>query len=284
MAAAGQCAGQGNCQGACQAAAAAQSSLEEARRQLAARRAQARADLAGERLARLEDTLKHLRGVQQNILGETQRFAGLQGQGELSRPQTAGLRDLGRQQASLQAETDRLGGELAGAGAFQLTLSRAGRCMGRAAALLNRQQTGPPTEEAEKEALGHLDMLLSALKREPPAAAQSSGAGGAGGAGAGQGGRPGAVQLLAELKLLKLLQEALNLRTAELHKTVKAPDALTDEQQQQYAALSEEQGRLAELTSQLLEGQQENPEDKPAALPDLRDEEGRRLPNGEDIR
>jgi hypothetical protein len=284
MGAAGRSASQGNCQGACQSAAAAQSALQQARRQLAARRLQAQAELAAEQLARLEDSLKHFRRRQEDILGETRRYAGLQSQGELSRAQTAGLRDLGRQQGSLQAETAGLSDKLAGAGAFQLTLSRAGRSMGQAAALLSRLQTGTSTEEAEKDALASLDLLLEALKKEPAAEAQSSGAGGGQ---AGQGGSGDAVQMLAELKLLKLLQEEVNRRTTGLQKVVQAAETLTDEQRSQYAALKEEQGRLADLTSQLLQVQQGAPEDDPAGLPDLRpdpvDEEGGLRPNEEEM-
>ena len=289
MGQAGQCAGQGDCQGAGRQAAAAQNALQEAQRQLAARRRQAQADLAAEQLAQLEDNLKHLRSQQENVLKETRRFAELQQGDELSRAQTASLRGLARQQGLLQTEAGQLGDKLAGAGAFQMTLSRAGRYMGQAAALLNRHQTGVPTQEAQTNALGRLDLLLEALKKEPPSEAQpSGGGGGAGGGKGGQGGKPGAVQRLAELKLLKLLQEDVNLRTARLQEAAKATDALTGVQLRQYAALSEEQGRLADLVSQLLQVQQADPEEDPAGLPDLRPDQGEQergpLPNGEETR
>lgn len=288
MGQAGHCAGQGDCQGAGRQSAAAQNALEEARRQLAARRRQAQADLATEQMAQLEDNLKHLRAQQENFLKETRRLAGLQDRGELSRAETASLRDLAGQQASLQNETAQLGDKLAAAGAFQMTLSRAGRSMGQAAALLNRQQTGLPTQEAETNALERLDLLLEALKKEPPSEAQSSGAGGADGNQGGQGGKPGAVERLAELKLLRLLQADVNLRTTQLQEAAKAPDALTDVQRRQHAELSEEQGRLADLVSQLLQVERENPEDAPAGLPDLGpdqpEEENGPLPDEEQIR
>ena len=286
MGQAGQCAGQGNCQGACRAAEAAQEALRQARRQLAARRQQAQAELAMEQLVRLEDDLKHFRRRQQNILEETQRYAGLRVRGEVTRAQLAGLRGLSRQQGSLRTETVQMGDKLACAGAFQLTLSRAGQSMGRAAALLNRRQTGPATQEAEEDALGRLDLLLEALKKE-----QASGAaqpGGAGGGKAGQGGNPRAVQMLTELKLLKLLQEDVNLRTAELQKAVEAAEPLTDGQRRRYAALSEEQGQLGGLITQLLHVEREAPEDDPAGLPDvrpqLRREEPAPSPNEEEVR
>ena len=59
---------------------------------------------------------------------------------------------------------------------------------------------------------------------------------------------------LAQLKLLKLLQEDLNLRTQQLNQA-EAAGKPADELREQYARLSEEQGRLAELTFQLLRPQ-----------------------------
>ena len=59
---------------------------------------------------------------------------------------------------------------------------------------------------------------------------------------------------LAQLKLLKLLQEDLNLRTQQLNQA-EAAGKPAEELREQYARLSEEQGRLAELTFQLLRPQ-----------------------------
>ena len=59
---------------------------------------------------------------------------------------------------------------------------------------------------------------------------------------------------LAQLKLLKLLQEDLNLRTQQLHQA-EAAGKPTEELREQYARLLEEQGHLTELTFQLLRPQ-----------------------------
>jgi len=59
---------------------------------------------------------------------------------------------------------------------------------------------------------------------------------------------------LAQLKLLKLLQENLNLHTTQLHQQEAAGKPAAD-LRDEYARLSEEQGRLAELTFQLLRPQ-----------------------------
>ena len=70
---------------------------------------------------------------------------------------------------------------------------------------------------------------------------------GAGGGPGGQGGAPGGVQTVAELKLLKLLQQDIALRTQQLQQRIDAGEPLDDEDRREYAVLGEEQGRLADL-------------------------------------
>ncbi len=167
MARAGQSAGQGDQQRACRQAEDALKTLEQARRQLAARRRRAEVDLAVEQLARLEDALKHIHQQQQQTIEETQRYEALwQAQGQLTRVQAAGLSDLARLERGLQTKTGRLSDKIVGAGPFKPALSGATRHLGRAAELLDRRQTGQSTLEAERSALGHLHRALEALKTQ----------------------------------------------------------------------------------------------------------------------
>jgi len=248
-------------------AANAEKALAETRRQLAEAIRQAAVELAMEQLARLEDNLKHLHRQQRNAIDETQRLHALeQSQGELTRAQALALRDLVRLERSLQTDAARLGEQLAGAGAFEMALTGAAGDMGRAAALLDRRETGDGTQRAEQDALRRLDMLLEALKPEEPTAESDGG----GGQGNQQGPPPGAgIQSLAELKLLKLLQHEVNLRTEKLQQAV-APDGKPDDQQRrQFQSLADQQGRLADLLLQLLRPVQQKPEDEPAGEPQI---------------
>jgi hypothetical protein len=243
----------------------AEKALAETRRQLAQALRQAAVELAMEQLARLEDNLKHLHRQQQNAIDETKRLHALaQSQGELTRAQALAVRDLVRLERSLQTDAARLGEQLAGAGAFEMALTGAAGDMGRAAALLDRRETGDGTQQAEQDALQRLDMLLEALKPEEPTAESDGG----GGQGNQQGPPPGAgIQSLAELKLLKLLQHEVNLRTEKLQQAV-GPDGRPDDQQRrQFQSLAEQQGRLADLLLQLLRPAEQKPEDEPAGEP-----------------
>jgi len=262
MGTAGECAGGGRAAEAADAAARAQASLEDAQDELARRRFQAQAELALEQLAQLQDALEHLRRQQDGALVDTRHYAALAAGGPLTPGQLAGLRDLARLQRSLQLDTERLGEEIRGVRAFQLALGRAARSMGRAAGLLERRQTDAPTTDAQEQALARLDMVLEALKPEPPDEGNGGPSGGAGaGAGGPQGGVPAGVQHVAELKLLKLLQQELNLRTRELDRAVEAAGALTPEQQLEFARLRDDQQRLLELVLELLPVEGAGPED-----------------------
>jgi hypothetical protein len=217
-------------------------------------------------LDRLQDVVERLRRRQETVISETERFEALrQAEGRLSRAQAAELQELAAAQRSLRMETTRLADRLSGAPVFHLALFGAAREMAQAAALLTRSQTGLPTQQAEKGALGRLDMMLEALKAEQPGGQPGGGAGGAPG-GAAAGGAAGggadaeraaaearkAAQALAELKLLKLLQHEINLRTRQLQQAADAANTLTDQQRRELTFLTEEQGRLAELVLQLI--------------------------------
>ena len=251
MQAAGECAAGGEGSGACRQAGEARKKLEEARRQLAQKRRQAELELAAEMLARIEDKLQGLRRRQQSAADETVRLEDLSAtQGRLTDAQLASLGQLARGQRLLRDETAGLFDELVGAAVFRLALSDVGDQMGRAAALLDRRQTGPPTQTAQQVALARLDQLLEAVRPDEPE--QKPGE-----SGAGQGGQPSAspgkaLQAVAELKLLKLLQEEVNLRTRKLATQFGKAENLPDQARREYAELSRQQGRLADLLLNLV--------------------------------
>jgi hypothetical protein len=83
------------------------------------------------------------------------------------------------------------------------------------------------------------------------------------------------------LKLVRLMQEDVNLRTAELQRSLGAKKP-GDEEGRLFAALSEEQGRLAELVLQLLRPAP-NPEEGPAPIPDTKPDRRDPLEPQEDL-
>jgi hypothetical protein len=273
-----QRAGQGDCAGAGGRAAEARQSLADARRQLDEAAARAAAELALEQLAQLEDSVKHLRRQQENALEEAKRLDRLEeSQGQLNRAQASAVFDLARLQHSLQADAARLGGRLAGAGAFGLALSGAAADMGQAAESLDRRETGPPAQDAQRRAIRRLDLLAEALKPEQPAAqSENSGGGNQGGQ---QGQQPRGITSLAELKLLKLLQQEINLRTEKLQQAVAAAGKATEGQLRESAELSRQQGRLADIVLESLQPVRRDPQPEPESPSELQRSENFRFPS-----
>jgi hypothetical protein len=209
-----------------------------------------------DQLARLENAVKYLRGQQQNLWNETQQMEKLrQAQGQLTRAQLAALLDLARLQRSLQIDTIHLGDQLSDAVAFTMALDGASRDMDQAAASLDRRLTGVETQQAQQNAMRHLDLLLDALKPEPPEN-QPNPPANAENKKQGEGQQPLAqpqnTVKLSELKLLKILQEEINRRTATLAEIVGPEGKPTDQQRKEYEQLAEEQARLAELILKMM--------------------------------
>jgi len=243
----------GDHQGASRRAKEAENALNDAARLLRAKRFEIEAQLAMEQQARLQDTIKHLHRQEEKIAAETREFAGLERVGPLNRTQVSSLLELAHQQELLRDETGRVMQSLEPVNIFRMALSAAVGEMGRASALLQQRQTGPTTQQAEQNAIDRLNLLLMAMEAEKPGETASEDDPANPGKNKPDSGG-GGVLPLAQLKLLKLLQEDLNLRTQQLNQA-EAAGKPTEELREQYSRLSEEQGRLAELTFQLLRPQ-----------------------------
>ena len=117
-----------------------------------------------------------------------------------------------------------------------------------------------------------LNHLLEALSNDSEdEEAGESGQGGGGGQGGGSGGdQP--LHDIAELKLLKLMQEDVNGRTRALEDQLVRAKTLTNLQQREYQQLSQEQGQLADLVLGLQAGEAADDQDNPENLPDVRDD------------
>lgn len=270
MGQAGQQGEEGNASGAADQAAAAARDLDDAQQQLATRRRQAEADLADEQLARLEEGLQGLLKRQQGLLDETRHYQHLrETQQRWTRPQVASVLDLAQQQQHLESETRGQAKKLEPVPAFVLALDSAAREMVTARQLLARQDTGDVTQQAQQRAIRRFEQLLEALKSESAAGQQQEQQqGGEGQEGQQQQAEDG-VHHLAELKLLKILQQDINLRTREIEESLRGKRQLSPEELREYAALSEEQGRLADLLVDLARPAAEEAEDDLGKLLEL---------------
>lgn len=228
--------------------------LQDVLDSLADQRRQDAGELSAEQLAKLEGNVKQLRSRQQERLEEAVRLDGIErSEGGLSRSQALAVRDLARMQRTLQADAARLGDRLVGCRAFRLALAGVAGDMRQAADAFERRQIGEPPQAAQRRAVRRLDLMATAMKPEKTSGAgkQDSNDGSANAPGK-QAGQPGGVQTVAELKLLKFMQQEINLRTEALQQSL-ADGALTDQQRREFADLSEQQERLAEIVSESLQ-------------------------------
>jgi hypothetical protein len=268
MSKAGQSGEQGEGEAAEQAATEAQKDLDDAQEQLADRRRQAEVDLALEQLAKIEDAIKSLHQRQQEVIGETERLEKIrQDAGRWTRGQAQSVRDLARQQETIKDESDSLAKKLTAAEVFSLALRGAGREMSRAVELLDQRETGKPTVTAENNALRRFAALLEALKldKAEPGENQQGGEG--------QGGQKGpprdGITSVAQLKMLKLMQQEINERTKALAERFDQTQKLTPEEMQEFEALSQDQASLADLALNLSKPD-EKPANDPGELPELK--------------
>lgn len=263
---AGQSAAGGNADEAQQGARDAQRLLEEAQAQLAQDIDRKREELAREEQARIEQFLAGLAARQKNVLQGTQRIDGMKQNGALPAEQEMALRGIAAEQRLLAEEAVQLRAQLA-AKAFDFAMESIEERMGQAAGLLLRGETGAPTQTAEQAALSRLEQMLAALKPDEPAAEKPPPDGQA--QPAGDSPPPGNFGgMLAELKLLKLLQEAIYARTAELEAIRAQEGALPPPQEEELDQLAREQGRLADMVLDLIEAASQRPEDEMELLPE----------------
>ena len=240
--------------------------LEEAQQQLVGAIAQVEEDLAREQLARVEQMIAGIVSRQKNVIAETQRLdAPRDSDGRLESSEQAALKNLAAEERLLADETDQLRPRFAAAAAFAFALENCAQSMRRAGVLLARGQTDEAVLDAERAALLHLEQILNALKKDdaPPAGGSPQGEPN-GKQQAGQGDFGGS---MAEIKLLKFLQEAINARTTELESRRARQGSLTTDQQQELDSLARQQGRLADMVLELIKASAQPKDEGPELFP-----------------
>lgn len=230
--------------------------LEEALDDVASERRRAEERLAREMLETFAGELKSMIERQRGLLAESERLrtAVAERGGRPSRTMARTLVNLGDVQSGLANETDDLAEQLAAAEVFVVALRGAAERMRAAAKRLADKQADDPVVDAQRAALARLEALVAALSEEnaggDPAAQPPDGGGGAEQPTAG--GDDELVSILAQLRLLKSLQEGLLARTErldEMRGQGGLPDADLDAELE---SISSEQERIAALARELV--------------------------------
>ena len=224
--------------------------LEQAQRELARTRRQTEEQLARELLERISDQLKIMITRQQRVIDETARLDGIHRKtGRWRRSQLKSLRNLADDQRVLRTETDRLAKTIREAEVFALALAEAARSMRLAAERLAARQTDAVTLAAEQAARQQFADLVAALKpdtsqpKSKPSPDSKSPPNG--------NNTPDGIPQLAQLKMLKTLQEDLLRRTAELAAAQQKQGKLNPTQTNELNRLAGVQDKLADLAAEL---------------------------------
>ena len=227
--------------------------LEEANEEIADQLKEAEEQLAMEQLSKMADALKALKAREDKMIAETETYEKARAgrEDKLTPGQRASVRGLAREQGNLKTETDALAETLEGAPVFALTLRRAAESMDVAAKRLGTLKTDDDTRRAQRSAARRYEQLLETLKVDKKDGQGGGGAGGGGGGG-GKAPKPGdGIPDVAQVKMLKMLQEELNTRTEELDEIKERHKTLTDQQDAELSRLQEEQGTIADLARDL---------------------------------
>jgi len=238
--------------------------LNDARQALAREQQEVEEELARERLAKVADVLKRIKERQEAAIAEGQRIqqTALQNK-EWKRSSLSSLGDLAKTQEELGQETRSLAKDkLAGAKVFARLLSKAADTMTQAGQgfeeRLKSAQEHPEQLTADsraprlqRDALRRLDQLLDAIKTEKGAGrAQVQSGDGREGNG-GPRGNADDIPDIAQLKVLRSLQQEINERTESFGKQHPNRAKLNEDEKRELDSLSKEQKEVGELLDEI---------------------------------
>lgn len=235
--------------------------LEQVQRDLSLEKRVAQERLAIEELERIEDQLKSLQAQQKGLIAETERLETERlARGSLSRGQLKTLRDLADVERGLQADAEQMEKSLKVAEVFSLVLRRTARSLKLAADRLVDKQSDAAVVTLEKDALKKIESLLLVLKTEEPKAPPKTEQGQQAEATEPEGEQkpqqsqpPGeALPQLAQLKLLKALQEEFLERTELLDALRDKDGKLPEDAAKELEELAKEQAELADLAREMV--------------------------------
>lgn len=234
--------------------------LEQVQRDLALEKRVAQERLAVEELERIEDQLRSLLRQQEGVITETERLeAERVAKGSLTRGQLRTLRDLAEVERGLQGDAEQMEQSLKVAEVFSLVLRRTARSLKMAADRLADKQSDATVVTLERDAVKKIESLLSVLKQEPPKPQANA-----------EQPQPAPKQeeeppkpeqapppgeslpQLAQLKLLRLLQEEFLERTQFLDGLRDKEGKLPDDAAKELDQLATEQSELADLTRDMI--------------------------------
>ncbi|PHS11634.1 MAG: hypothetical protein COA78_09355 [Blastopirellula sp.] len=244
----------------------AEQDLEQAQQELAQQQKKVEADLAQEQMARLKQSIEAMVIQQRQITEKLSRLSEALIQDEpLTLTQLDVVEMISIQQQTLEQETREFAETISKAEVFFLSLVTSADLMREISRNLDIGLLDEETLAFSQEALERLEQLLAALEEdkdeekqsEAPDEQQPEEGQGEEQQNQQQQNQDGIGQM-AQLKLLKSMQQSVNRQTAAAAEELLETGKLTPELEFKLIRLAEEQGKLAELTLKLTEITEEN--------------------------
>jgi hypothetical protein len=266
--------------------------LEQVERDLAQEKRFAQERLAVEQLEKIEDRLNSLLTQQQGVITETERLeVERKDRGSLTRGQLRTLRDLAEVERGLQGEAEEMEKSLQVAEVFSLVLRRTARSLKLSADRMADKQTDAAVVALQRDAVKKIESLLAVLKPdEKPGGANAQqppmppeGEQGDEPVKPQEAGPPGeSLPQLAQLKLLKAMQQEFLERTQLLDGLRDKDGKLPPEAEKELQELATEQSELADLTRNMITKILQNRPDKDDEPKDGENNDGeKKVPDGE---
>lgn len=251
----------------------AEKDLEDAQQELQERQEQVAQDLAQEQAAKLKQSIEQLIIRQKGIRDELVRLDELNKEnGELTQAQKQTLQGISLEQAILTDEIRSFAESIAKAEVYHLSLQLTAEVTTDLSRLLDTGEIDARMLSLAEEAVQRLEQLIAAMeeeekkqnseeqqqddqqKQKEEEQQQQQ-----------QGSQDGISQT-AQLRLLKMMQESLKARTQTLGERIENDSNAAD--QAELSRLAAEQGRLSEMTLNLIKNTEEEIFD-PESLPDI---------------
>ena len=236
-------------QAAAAAARRAEQLLAQARERLEQEILALEADLHAAHVAQLRQAVAELASRQRALRDSTGQLPKLTPDDSPARKADfeAGCRALAARQRAIFADTEKQAEKLSLGAPLKFALLWAGRPMEQAASLLDQAVADERTLQLQGEAIQGLQTILDTLASTPRSADTGTHA-------------PKAAESpprepaahAAQVRVLRALQLEINRRTQELAQLAASKKTLTDEEEQRFAELAADQGRLAELVARAL--------------------------------
>ncbi len=231
----------------------AEAQMEQARAELQEQAERVRSQLVREQMLKLPQQVESLLQRQQGVTAEIERLNDLrQSRGEWTPGMQASTEIAAETERSLSGDSLELGTELKSLPAFSFSLKETATSMSEVAESLEQGNTSSVTQRLAEQVEAALTFMLDTMKKDSGGGGDSGGQGGSSQGGGNEGNQGEDFEpSLAQIKMLRGLQETINEETERLNGMQAGDAAAQRALDEDLRRVSDRQSRLADLVSEM---------------------------------